>query len=32
MRGALRVDEPPLGTLGIGEGETMLDQLVSIVC
>jgi len=28
----LRVDEPPLGTLGMGEGEMVLDQLVSIVC
>jgi hypothetical protein len=28
----LRVDEPPLGSLGIGEGDTVLDLLVSIVC
>jgi hypothetical protein len=28
----LRVDEPPLGLLGIGEGDTVLDLLVSIVC
>lgn len=28
----LRVDEPPLGTLGIAEGDTVLELLVSIVC
>lgn len=28
----LRLDEPPLGTLGIGEGSTVLDLFVSIVC
>ena len=28
----LKVDEPPLGVLGIGEGDTVLDLFVSIVC
>lgn len=28
----LRVDEPPLGLLGIGDGDTVLDLFVSILC
>ncbi|HTW08959.1 MAG TPA: hypothetical protein VME46_15700 [Acidimicrobiales bacterium] len=28
----LRVDEPPLGMLGIAAGDTVLELLVSIVC